>query len=654
MPVVVAIRGPLTFVLPRLVATVLLLGLCTRGMEAHAIEDRERVTEFRSDIVLAADGTVTVTETIAVIATGERIARGIHRDFPTLSSDSYGTRRFEPMVVGRVMRDGRPEPFTVEWLAGRQRIRIGAEDVKLEHGRRVFEITYSARRQVTFGREFDEFYWNVTGNSWDLPIEHAAATVRLPVGAAVRQFEVYTGFPGSRAEDARGSVAPDGVLRVETTRRLYIGEGLTVAVGLTKGAVAQPSARQRLAWYVRDNGTTVTALLGLLVVLATGLVAWLRVGRDPARGRAIPQFEPPRGLSPAAVRFVRRMQFDDKTLCVALVSMAVRGYLQIAGAGGHLLIRRHGQTDAKARLSKEEAALAQVLLPRHDSAVVLEPGNHAVLQAATEALSRTLAGQHEETLFVTNRKWFLAGLAIVGLTALAVVVQADRPDDAFETIGMALAWVATVAFVVGRIARRIRRRRSAAVPVMADRGVGDVLFGLLLAVAVPLAMIEVPTLQLLLPAVVLLAAQATVALALGKLLKAPTAEGARVRDEIEGFRSFLSIAERASVRIPTPPQVTPALFERFLPYSIALDVERAWSRRLQDELEAAGLVGTAGPQSPRWYDGNSDDPDERLGAAELSTALGAALTVASSSPASAAKRAGASGGGGGGGGGGGW
>ena len=42
----------------------------------------ERITDFSCDIDVGADGVMTVTETIKVIAEGKKISRGIYRDIP--------------------------------------------------------------------------------------------------------------------------------------------------------------------------------------------------------------------------------------------------------------------------------------------------------------------------------------------------------------------------------------------------------------------------------------------------------------------------------------------------------------------------------------------------------------------------------------------
>ena len=41
-------------------------------------------------------------------------------------------------------------------------------------GQHRYEITYRTTRQIGFFAEYDELYWNVTGNGWTFPIERGA------------------------------------------------------------------------------------------------------------------------------------------------------------------------------------------------------------------------------------------------------------------------------------------------------------------------------------------------------------------------------------------------------------------------------------------------------------------------------------------------
>jgi len=138
------------------------------------------------------------------------------------------------------------------------------------------------------------------------------------------------------------------------------------------------------------------------------------------------------------------------------------------------------------------------------------------------------------------------------------------------------------------------------------------------------------------------------------LMKAPTIYGRRIMDQIEGFKLYLSVAEKQGLDMRNPPEKTPQLFEKFLPYALALDVENLWSEKFADVLAQAGRESN---YSPTWSAGNNW---HNLGASGMAHSLGSSFSSAissSSSPpgsSSGGGGGGSSGGGGGGGGGGGW
>src|SRR3954462_385208 len=135
---------------------ILLLILLLIG-KAEAVE---RVLDFHSDIRVAGDGALTVTEVIVVQAEGSQIRRGILRDFPTDYRDRRGARVVVPFEVLRVTRNGDSERYALERLDNGTRLRIGDADVQLRPGRHTYEIRYRTARQVGFFDDHDELYWN--------------------------------------------------------------------------------------------------------------------------------------------------------------------------------------------------------------------------------------------------------------------------------------------------------------------------------------------------------------------------------------------------------------------------------------------------------------------------------------------------------------
>ena len=73
---------------------------------------------------------------------------------------------------------------------------------------------------------------------------------------------------------------------------------------------------------------------------------------------------------------------------------------------------------------------------------------------------------------------------------------------------------------------------------------------------------------------------------------APTKRGRAIMDRIAGFEQYLSITEEERFEALHPPEKTPELFERYLPYAIALDVENSWAHRFAGVLAAAAADPT--------------------------------------------------------------
>ena len=161
---------------------------------AAPVGAEERIVNFISDVTVNADASLDVRETITVNAEGNDIRRGILRDFPTAYTDRRGNRTRVGFEVLGVTRDGRSEPYALESIGNGTRIKIGDADVFLSFGQHTYEIAYRTTRQLGFFPEFDELYWNVTGNGWTFAIDQARVIVRLPAGARIAQHTEYTGY----------------------------------------------------------------------------------------------------------------------------------------------------------------------------------------------------------------------------------------------------------------------------------------------------------------------------------------------------------------------------------------------------------------------------------------------------------------------------
>ena len=138
-----------------LVLALLALAVCSQFTAATALE---KIISFDSEIWIQKDGSLKVRETISVEAEGNRIKRGIYRDFPTSYKSARGVRTTTTFDVQSVRRDGQPENWFTEDRINGVRFYVGNKAIFLKPGRYVYEITYSTDRQLGYFDGFDELY----------------------------------------------------------------------------------------------------------------------------------------------------------------------------------------------------------------------------------------------------------------------------------------------------------------------------------------------------------------------------------------------------------------------------------------------------------------------------------------------------------------
>lgn len=132
-------------------------------------------------------------------------------------------------------------------------------------------------------------------------------------------------------------------------------------------------------------------------------------------------------------------------------------------------------------------------------------------------------------------------------------------------------------------------------------------------------------------------------------LPAYTVEGRKLEDEIEGLRQYLSIAEKDDLaRLKLPPR-TAEEFAKFLPYALALDVEKTWANTFATVLGAAAVAQAVSS----YYEWDSSTRGGGIGHLTDSISnLGGMISSASTPPGSSSGSSGSGGSSGGGGGGG--
>lgn len=619
----------------------------------------EIISSFNSDIRLEKSGAMTVAETITVNAEGNRIRRGIFRDFPLTFTDENGRLRSVDFDVVSVTRDGQDEPWKTESISGGIRIYAGSEDVMLSPGRHQYVFTYKTNRQIRYFPDHDELYWNVTGNGWIFPIMAATATVNLPEGVTATDTNLFTGPLGAKDRNARVSGSNTRPV-FSTTQPLNAEEGLTIAVKFPKGAIDSPSSSDQNMWWLKDNRDYFIGFGGLILVFLYYTRSWLKVGRDPARGVVVPRWDAPDNISPALVNYIDNKGFSGQgwtALSATALNLAVRGFVVLEDLKQSIVIRRTDKPNVGQKFEAGEASLLNAVGSR--GSLTIDKANGERVKSVGQNFRSAIEREHRGKYYNANTGYVIGGVVLsVAVLIILFVFGSLQPD----TIALMIVPIAVVAFLslfVAGFAKSFRRGHSLGAKIMSVVAIGIAGFiGFSIVSSLALALFS--SLMEFHETPMLFAVGGIVFLNMLYvfIMGAPTMLGAKMMDGIDGLRQYLTLAEKDRMNMAGVPEMSPQHFEKLLPYAVALGVEKPWSQTFETWLAAAAAGAVA--YSPAWYSGNfnSGSFSDRIGGFSSSMASTIASTIPSPPPSSSSSGfsggGGSSGGGGGGGGGGGW
>ncbi|PYU19587.1 MAG: hypothetical protein DMG30_23680 [Acidobacteria bacterium] len=562
---------------------------------------RELIVSFASDVSLRKNATLDVREEFAVHSEGDYFRYGMIRDLP-IDSEARWDRRLVGewtkdtgirVKILEVSEDGAPVSYEQGSDSGYEQLRIAPWE-PLAPGDHRFVVRYEADGVPQFLADHDQLYWNALGHYWRLPVDEAVVRVHFPpeVPADVVTAEAYAGgrgaspgrFGGTQLEH---SAIADGL----EFRAANLGPAQSLSVSLSwPKAFLMPPA---LGPLTRDGVLLIAPVLLLLYYL----IVWLALGREPQRGTIAIQYQPPQGLSPSAMRYIRTTGCDGRTLAATVAQLAARGCVSIepqtGNQAGKYKVTRLSGVDPKnlqPPLAAEELSVYGALFEDDSSSVVLDPKNGGPLNRYLMRINIEVQKRLNNLYFTRNARWLALGTFASFLTAMGMALTAQgRNGDRFTLVFLTwwfffcffflgLIAVMTLLPAIGRAMRGLGGAKEVAIGslVVAAFGGGGVAVLWQLKSGASLAY----ALSLLALVVINIAAFPA--------LKRLTPRGRQAREQIEGFRMFLEKVEQDRMRRVDAADEHAASSSEFVPYAIALEVREAWG----DHLAEACVVVT--------------------------------------------------------------
>lgn len=566
----------------------MLLGVAFGGSTALAVNNFT-ITNYDVDMELGRDSdgrsTLRATETITANFERRNENQGLERVF-VKTYDGHPTRFRLDSVT-----DENDNKLPHHWSG--DALRIG-EKGKYVYGPQTYKITYT-QRDVT--RHYadtakDEFYWDVIGVDWRVPI--ARATVRLSVAPEIQEavqtdLNCYAGAEGSNENCLVSTSGGEYTMTVMDTGRR---KGVTVALGFAAETFSeyQKSVWERL-FDVWLKVLIVSTFIGFGVVIWAAVKAHQWKFRDDELGTVVPEYLPPKDASVAVSAAVSPGYHS--TLAAQLTDLAVRRYIQIIETKPKRSFFRPAEYDIRIVKNPGELRAEEQEILRDMFGKPLAVGAQMALKSLQNSTSaytrfsdndkklRDLMRGHYGLKQIDESKRGRLGLIAKALLALSIVA-----------LNPALLIAGIIMFIMSR-----------SLWVLSDEGLA--LRRYLKGLEMYIKVAEKDRL---------------------KMLQSPDG------------------AEKVGVNDPTDPAQVVKLYEKVLPYAILFRHEKEWVKQLGDYYEKTN-------NSPGWYSGNTAFNAAMFGSMMSSFTASASSTSSSTGGSSGG---GSVGGGGGGGGGGGW
>ncbi len=311
------------------------------------IYKQEKIQQFIAEINILPNSDVAITEKITYDF-GNNQKHGIYRFIPIKYKDKKGVRSSIKIKNIKVTLDQKQVPYKISKNNKNITIKIGDKN-KLISGKHTYQISYLVSRVINFFPEQDEFYWNVTGDKWNVDIQKTKVNIKAP---KIKKVKSFVGIYGSKQECQ---------LTNQTSQqaefdcpKMKAGEGVTIAIAVNKGILKEPSISQKIGYFLADN----YIIFLPIVVFILMFIQWWKKGRDPkGRGVIVPYYDVPDDLSVGEVSFLINEKLPNNDLSAMIIQLAIKGYLKIKQTQKGKLFRKSKYVFYKLDSNKQQKPL---------------------------------------------------------------------------------------------------------------------------------------------------------------------------------------------------------------------------------------------------------------------------------------------------------
>jgi len=289
--------------------------LCTLPLRLQA--EFFVINNYHILVTLTNDQTFQVTETIQVTFSTER--HGIYRDIPLCFTTIDGKRN--RLLLYDVEVDGFKQKLSRSDC--NLNIRIGDPDLYVD-GEQTYVIHYTVDHGYLYEENHTEFYWNLIGDQWTVPIYNATFEIRLPDDVTLTDEDIkgYAGLSGMQQQKLTYQYnRASNTITGATTDTLSSFHALTMAVRLPREAIAKPG-KFEYAW---KRYGLLAIPIGLFLAM---MGVFARFGWDKPVVKMV-EFYPPEELTPSEAGAFIDDQSNNRDLIALIPYWGAEGLIKM-------------------------------------------------------------------------------------------------------------------------------------------------------------------------------------------------------------------------------------------------------------------------------------------------------------------------------------
>lgn len=290
------------------------------------------IEDFKTQIVVNKDSSLTITENILADCGNAQGKHGIFRILPTVINTTSGRIKTPIKLISITDFEGRPYEYAESYSLTDKTIvwKIGDPN-KTVSGENSYRIKYTVQNAVRTenSKKFDELYWNLNGNYWDLEIDNLSADIIFPseINESNASISYYAGYAGDKGISlANYQWIGGNTLEFKSTRPMKAKEGITASIAFPKNIVTPYKAG--LLDYL--NFEYFWFLIPILVFIICYKI-WRKYGDDPDfKKTVIAEYAPPEELTLLEVGMLQTNgALKQEFITGSIVSLAVTGFIKI-------------------------------------------------------------------------------------------------------------------------------------------------------------------------------------------------------------------------------------------------------------------------------------------------------------------------------------